>query len=64
MEGHYTAPQMEQFYDRKLFGNLWLKYKNNQVNDTHLHHIFDLLQRSTTTMEFLRMHKEMDDLKK
>lgn len=64
MEGHYTAPQMQQFYDLKLFGDYLFKYKSSQINDDYLKNIRNLFSKDTTTAELMRMHKEIDDLKK
>lgn len=64
MEGHHTAPQMQQFYDLKLFGDYIYKYNNSQIKDPYLKNIRNLFAKETTTAELLRMHKEIDDLKK
>lgn len=55
---------MEQFYDIKMYGNLWKKISNSRESDAYLKHFEGLFLSTPTTMEFLRMHKEMDDLKK
>lgn len=38
MEGHETSPQMEQFYDIKLYGNMWKRISNSRENDPYLKH--------------------------
>jgi hypothetical protein len=55
---------MQKFYDHKLLGNLNLKWKDSRLKDQHMKHIYSLFMKESTTMEMLRMHKEMDDLKK
>lgn len=64
MKGHHPTSQVAHLYDVLTFGRLGSMLQKNKSSDHFIKHIFNLYTKERSTKHFIRIHSEVDKLKK